>query len=100
MNYYPEEEILGKAYDSRIMRRLLKYAKPYLRYLILALVLIILITLLKLVNPYIIKNSIDKSINPIKTLSINGKEIRVYYIDEKIPIYKTLKAKNTYYLKI
>ncbi|ACI19726.1 ABC transporter ATP-binding protein [Dictyoglomus thermophilum] len=86
MNYYPEEEILGKAYDSRIMRRLLKYAKPYLRYLILALVLIILITLLKLVNPYIIKNSIDKSINPIKTLSINGKEIRVYYIDEKIPI--------------
>jgi len=48
MNYYPEEEILGKAYDSRIMRRLLKYAKPYLRYLILALVLIILITLLNL----------------------------------------------------
>lgn len=86
MNYYPEEEILGKAYDSRIMRRLLKYAKPYMRYLILALVLIILITLLKLINPYIIKNSIDKSINPIKTLSINSKEIRVYHIDEKIPI--------------
>ncbi|ACK41958.1 MULTISPECIES: ABC transporter ATP-binding protein [Dictyoglomus] len=85
MKEYYEEEILGKAYDSRIMRRLLKYAKPYLRYILFALLLIILVTVLKLVNPYIIKNSIDKSINPIETILINNQELRVYYLDEKIP---------------
>ncbi len=85
MKDYYEEEILGKAYDSRIMRRLLKYAKPYLRYIFLALLLILLVTILKLVNPYIIKNSIDKSINPIETLLINNRELRVYYLDEKTP---------------
>ncbi|MGB9811314.1 MAG: ABC transporter ATP-binding protein, partial [Dictyoglomus turgidum] len=85
MKEYYEEEILGKAYDSRIMRRLLKYAKPYLHYILFALLLIILVTVLKLVNPYIIKNSIDKSINPIETILINNQELRVYYLDEKIP---------------
>lgn len=84
MNQFYEEEILGKAYDSKIMKRLLKYAKPYFRSILLALLLIVLVTLLKLVNPYIIKSSIDRSINPIKTLNINNQELRVYYISNEI----------------
>lgn len=84
MNQFYEEEILGKAYDSKIMKRLLKYAKPYFRSILLALLLIVLVTLLKLVNPYIIKSSIDRSINPIKTLNINNQELRVYYISDEI----------------
>ncbi|MGB9856991.1 MAG: ABC transporter ATP-binding protein [Dictyoglomaceae bacterium] len=81
-NYFEEQEILGKAYDSRLMRRLLKYAKPHMKGIIIAIILIFLITLLKLLNPYIIKNAIDTSINPFITISINGKEERVYIIDD------------------
>lgn len=84
MNQYHEEEILGKAYDSRIMKRLLKYARPYSRFILLALLLIVLVTLLKLVNPYIIKSSIDSSINPIETLNVNNQELRVYYLNDEI----------------
>jgi ATP-binding cassette subfamily B protein len=37
-----EEEILGKAYDGRLMRRLLTYLRPYSWQVIVALVSIIL----------------------------------------------------------
>ena len=36
-----EEEVLGKAYDSVLMRRLLRYLRPYHRYVALALTAII-----------------------------------------------------------
>ena len=37
-----EEEILGKAYDSRLMRRLLTYLRPYKWHVMVALVAIVL----------------------------------------------------------
>ena len=37
-----EEEILGKAYDSRLMGRLLKYLKPYRVQVFVALIAIVL----------------------------------------------------------
>ena len=91
MNQFYEEEILGKAYDSRIMKRLLKYAKPYFRYLLFALLLIIIITILKLINPYIIKTAIDKNMNPFEVIKVENKEIRVYYIEDNLA--KTLLKK-------
>ena len=39
---FHDEEALGKAYDSRLMRRLLKYMRPY-RMLVVAAVLMILL---------------------------------------------------------
>ncbi len=36
-----EEEVLGKAYDSRLMKRLLRYLKPYRFYVVLAIALAI-----------------------------------------------------------
>ena len=35
-----EDEILGKAYDSRLMRRVLTYLRPYKRQVLVALVVI------------------------------------------------------------
>ena len=35
--FFQEDEILGKAYDARIMRRLFTYVRPYLRLSLLAL---------------------------------------------------------------
>ncbi len=81
-DYFEEQEILGKAYDSRLMKRLLKYAKPHIRGIILAIILIFLITIGKLLNPYIIKNAIDTCINPFNMVKIQNKEEKVYLIDE------------------
>lgn len=60
---FHEEEQLGKAYDGRLMRRLLQYARPYKWILMLCIGLILLITVSELAGPYIIKVAIDEHIN-------------------------------------
>lgn len=63
---YHDDEIIGKAYDSKLMRRLLKYAKPYWHYLLFTIMLMMLITGLELVRPYLLKIAIDDYINGYK----------------------------------
>jgi ATP-binding cassette subfamily B protein len=55
-----EEEVLGKAYDSRVMRRLLKYLRPYTWQVALALAAIILKAGADVLGPYLTKVAIDK----------------------------------------
>jgi len=55
-----EEEVLGKAYDSRLMRRLLTYLRPYKVQTTIALVAIILKALADTLGPYLTKVAIDK----------------------------------------
>src|SRR4051794_33118289 len=57
-----EEEILGKAYDARLMRRLLAYLRPYRLQAALALVAIIAASVLQLAQPYLMKLVIDRYI--------------------------------------
>jgi ATP-binding cassette, subfamily B, multidrug efflux pump len=57
-----EEEVLGKAYDSRLMRRLLTYLRPYKRYVVLALLLILLESGLEVLFPWLTKIAIDRYI--------------------------------------
>jgi ATP-binding cassette subfamily B protein len=57
-----DEEILGKAYDAQLMRRLLGYLWPYRRYVAVALVAIIAGALAQLAQPYLIKIAIDRHI--------------------------------------
>jgi ATP-binding cassette subfamily B multidrug efflux pump len=59
---YHEEEVLGKAYDSRLMARLLGYLAPYKLTVAAAFVLILAISGLKLVGPYLTKVAIDEYI--------------------------------------
>jgi ATP-binding cassette subfamily B protein len=54
-----EEEVLGKAYDSRLMKRLLGYLWPYTHYASAALLAIFLNAALQLAQPYLIKVAID-----------------------------------------
>jgi len=55
-----EEEVLGKAYDSRLMKRLLRYLAPYKWQTILALVAIVLKAFADVVGPYLTKRAVDK----------------------------------------
>ena len=61
-DYKAEEEILGKAYDSRLMKRLLSYIKPYKKYVIFAIFLNIIVAALGPLRPYLTKIAIDKYI--------------------------------------
>ena len=55
-----EEEVLGKAYDSRLMRRLLTYLGPYRWQVTIALTAIILKAGADVLGPYLVKVAIDK----------------------------------------
>jgi ATP-binding cassette, subfamily B, multidrug efflux pump len=55
-----EEEVLGKAYDSRLMKRLLGYLRPYWWQTLIALVAIILKAGMDVVGPYLTKIAVDK----------------------------------------
>lgn len=57
-----EDDSLGKAYDSRLMKRLLHYLMPYKRWLVLAFVIMVVSSLLHLAGPLVIKMAIDKYI--------------------------------------
>jgi len=61
---FHEEEILGKAYDSRLMRRLLTYLRPYRRIVVLALIAIFFYGLLQAVPPYLMKVEVDRYLDP------------------------------------
>jgi ATP-binding cassette subfamily B protein len=57
-----DEEVLGKAYDARLMRRLITYLRPHKKYVALALVLILFESLLEVTFPWLTKISIDQYI--------------------------------------
>ncbi|HTU41940.1 MAG TPA: ABC transporter transmembrane domain-containing protein, partial [Candidatus Aquilonibacter sp.] len=61
-----EEEILGKAYDSRLMARLLKYLRPYKWQVAIALVSILLKSFADVLGPYLTKVAIDRYLAPAK----------------------------------
>lgn len=64
MNNYHEEEVLGKAYDSRLLKRLLIYLKPYWIYVVLGVLILLIVTGLELAGPFLIKEAIDRNIEP------------------------------------
>jgi ATP-binding cassette subfamily B protein len=57
-----DEEVLGKAYDARLMRRLLGYLRPYAAQVAIALAAIITGSILQLAQPWLMKLAIDRYI--------------------------------------
>ncbi len=57
-----EEEVFGKAYDPRIVRRTSAYVRPYRRHMAWAVLLMICIAASNLVQPFLIKMAIDEAI--------------------------------------
>ncbi|MBV6514325.1 MAG: ABC transporter ATP-binding protein [Ignavibacteriales bacterium] len=54
-----DDEILGKAYDARLMRRLLGYIKPYKKYVFAAILLNLVVAALGPLRPYLTKLAVD-----------------------------------------
>ncbi len=60
-----EEEVLGKAYDSRLMKRLLTYLGPYKQIVAASLVLLLIDSLLQIIGPLLTKLAVDKYLVPV-----------------------------------
>src|SRR5947209_10715379 len=65
-----EEEVLGKAYDSRLMKRLLRYLGPYTWQVTVALLAIVLKAGADVLGPYLTKVAVDKYLAPTPGHSI------------------------------
>ena len=63
-----EEEVLGKAYDSRLMKRLLKYLGPYKWQVAIALVSILIKAGADVLGPYLTHIVIDRYLAPVPGL--------------------------------
>src|SRR5687767_7099014 len=61
---FHEEEAIGKTYDFQVARRLLRYLKPYIRLLIPALLLTLVLNLLGVLQPKFTQYAIDWYILP------------------------------------
>lgn len=59
-----EEEVLGKAYDGRLMRRLLRYMAPYRSRIAAALLFLFLYSLLQISGPLLTRLAVDKYLAP------------------------------------
>ncbi|HEY8655833.1 MAG TPA: ABC transporter ATP-binding protein [Candidatus Limnocylindria bacterium] len=62
--FFQEDEILGKAYDARLMRRLLTYLRPYRALVTLALVVLIGQAVAEIAPPLVARFLIDTAIAP------------------------------------
>ena len=60
---FDDDEILGKAYDSRLMQRLLQFLRPYRGNVILAVCLLLIFAASQLAGPFLTKIAIDNYIS-------------------------------------
>lgn len=64
MSNHHEEEQLGKIYDTKVARRLLRYLAPYKRLVVIALALTAGLNLVRQVGPLLTKWAIDDYVAP------------------------------------
>jgi len=67
-----DDDIVGKAYDAVLMRRLLQYLRPYRPHVLLAFVAIVGGSILQLAQPYLMKLAIDRYIAAGDMDGMNG----------------------------
>ncbi len=90
---YAEEDRLGKAYDLRLLRRLLPFLRPYRRLLALSVALVVCITLVELALPYFTKIAIDRFIVPDRAGQTEGGQ-RPLTVDLSAPQVRAVVARH------
>ncbi len=72
-----EEDALGKAYDARLMKRLLRYLVPYRWQVVLAILVLMAASALEIVGPIVTQQVIDRAI-PAGDLDLLGRLTLLY----------------------
>lgn len=60
--YNEDDDVIGKAYDARLVGRLMQYMRPYRGRVLLAIVLLLLTTGVVLAQPLLVQQAIDRDI--------------------------------------
>ena len=58
----PDDEVLGRAYDARLVRRVWSFTRPHARLVLVTCALFPAVALLELAQPYLVKIAIDEHI--------------------------------------
>ena len=94
---FHEEEVLGKAYDARLMRRLLGYLRPHKWYVIGALLALVGDAVTQLAPPYLVKIAIDRYIAQGDLAGVNN--IAVVYLAVLVASF-SLEYAQTYMMQM
>jgi ATP-binding cassette subfamily B multidrug efflux pump len=86
--FYMEEEELSRAYDSRLMRRLLGFTKPYWFLVLISVLFLFFITALDLALPFITKTAIDKYMTPTGRRVESGNEEILHRLRESNSLFE------------
>jgi ATP-binding cassette, subfamily B, multidrug efflux pump len=109
MASHHEEEVLGKAYDSRLMKRLLTYLRPYKWQVGISLVAILCKAMADVLGPYLVAVEIDRYLAPThKTSALDSilsssppigiTEIAAFYVGLLICIF-LFEYLQTYFMQ-
>jgi ATP-binding cassette, subfamily B, multidrug efflux pump len=94
---FHEEDVLGKAYDARLMRRLLAYLRPHTWYVLGALLALIGDAVTQLAPPYLVKIAIDQYIAQGDLAGLNN--IALVYLAVLLASF-TLEYAQTYMMQM
>jgi ATP-binding cassette subfamily B protein len=90
--HFQEDEILGRAYDARLMRRLLTYLRPYRWPVALSVVLLLLTAGMDLLGPYFVKVAIDRYISRGDLAGVG--RVAVFYLATLLGAFAFRYAQN------
>lgn len=65
--YHHEDDAPQRAYDGRLMRRLLRYVRPYRRWMLIAVALLCVVAVISNITPLLIMWSVDRYIANVAT---------------------------------
>ncbi|MBM4434634.1 MAG: ABC transporter ATP-binding protein [Chloroflexi bacterium] len=68
--FFHEDEVLGKAYDARLMRRLVGYLRPYTLGVVVAILMLLGLSATQVLPPVVAKFIVDSAITPAVTKEI------------------------------
>ena len=80
-----EDQVLGKAYDARLMRRLLQYIRPYRGSAYLAIACLLLGAAFSILQPYLTKIAIDRYIKNSNQSGLT--QVAILYIGTLILVF-------------
>ncbi len=73
MEFFHDDEVLEKAYDSRLMKRLLHYLAPYKKLVFTSILLLFLVSIFQLAPPMLVKLAIDRYLSDGSMLSVEAR---------------------------
>src|SRR5262249_19215024 len=88
-----DDEVLGKAYDARLMRRLLAFVRPHAHLVAVSGLLLVFVSGAQLLQPYLIKLAID---GPIAKRTFTGLDVLVLLYVGTIVVELTLRYLQVY----